>query len=258
MSQFRWLIFSFLCYTSSIGDFLMLKAIFFDLDGTLLPMDEKVFVPYYFNILHPTVKDLGYQDKDLLYKTIWAGVYAMYQNDGKRNNDEIFWDAFAKVYGEESRLHREAFDHFYATEFAKAKAICKENPLAREIVDFCKKHVEKLILTTNPIFPLPAQKMRLSFIGLNYDDFDFVSDYENFNYCKPNPHYFLEILKRFSLKPEECLLFGNNQIEDGDCASSVGIKTYLVKGFIIYSEKAKGQYEEIEMKDIIPTIEKYL
>jgi hypothetical protein len=60
----------------------------------------------------------------------------------------------------------------------------------------------------------------------------------------------------FILKPEEVILFGNNNYEDGDCASSLGIKTYLVKGYIIYNPKAKGTYEEIEMKDIIPTIEK--
>ena len=58
------------------------------------------------------------------------------------------------------------------------------------------------------------------------------------------------------LKPEEVILFGNNTLEDGDCASYSHIDTYLVKGYLIHSDKAKGIYPEIGLEDIIPTIQK--
>ena len=38
----------------------MLKAVFFDLDGTLLPLNEEQFVKVYFGSLYLKVKDLGY------------------------------------------------------------------------------------------------------------------------------------------------------------------------------------------------------
>ena len=191
----------------------MLKAVFFDLDGTLLPMDENEFTKGYFKFLLEKVQGKGYGDPAFFIDTIWKGVYAMYKNDGSMKNEDRFWLAFDEAY----------------------------------------KHT---ILSTNPIFPKGGQLTRLSFIGLKEDDFEYITDYSNSIYCKPNPMYFKSLLEKFSLKPEEVILFGNNTYEDGDCASSLGIKTYLVKGYIIYHPKAKGSYQEIEMKDVIPTIEK--
>ena len=232
----------------------MLKAILFDLDGTLLPMDEQVFVKGYFTYLYKKVAPYGYQDFALLTDTIWKGVYNMYKNDGSKTNEERFWEIFVQVYGEKSLKDIPLFDSFYANEFKQAKAFTNENPYAKEIVTFAKENVGKVILSTNPIFPKVGQATRLSFLSLKEEDFDYVSNYSNSYYCKPNPLYFKTILEQFNLKPNEVILFGNNTLEDGDCASSLGIKTYLVKGFIIYSPKAKGTYQEIEMKDIIPTI----
>ena len=59
----------------------MIKAVFFDLDGTLLPMNEDEFVKYYFGFLCQKVAHLGY-DKEELVKVIWAGTKAMIKNDG--------------------------------------------------------------------------------------------------------------------------------------------------------------------------------
>ena len=234
----------------------MLKAVFFDLDGTLLPMDEQEFTKGYFKFLLEKVSSRGYGEPSFFIDTIWKGVNAMYKNDGTMNNEDRFWNVFDEAYQEDKSKDKPIFDSFYVNEFKKAKAFTAPNPLAREIVDYCHSHVEHTILSTNPIFPRGGQITRLSFIGLKEDDFEYITDYSNSVYCKPNPMYFKSLLEKFNLKPEEVILFGNNNYEDGDCASSLGIKTYLVKGYIIYNPKAKGTYEEIEMKDIIPTIEK--
>ena len=234
----------------------MLKAVFFDLDGTLLPMDEQEFTKGYFKFLLEKVSSRGYGEPSFFIDTIWKGVYAMYENDGTMKNEDRFWNVFDEAYQEDKSKDKPIFDSFYVNEFKKAKAFTAPNPLAREIVDYCHSHVEHTILSTNPIFPRGGQITRLSFIGLKEDDFEYITDYSNSVYCKPNPMYFKSLLEKFNLKPEEVILFGNNNYEDGDCASSLGIKTYLVKGYIIYNPKAKGTYEEIEMKDIIPTIEK--
>ena len=49
-------------------------------------------------------------------------------------------------------------------------------------------------------------------------------------------------------------MFGNNTLEDGECALACGIKCYLVEGNIIYNPKAKNSFPIIKMEDIIPTI----
>lgn len=235
----------------------MIKAIFFDLDGTLLPMDENTFIKAYFGLMCKHMSQFGYE-ADKLVDTIWKGTYAMYKNDGIISNEDIFWNYFASVYGEDKLLDKPKFDVFYENGFLETKSICGDNPLAKKIIDFCKANVEYVILSTNPIFPYVGTKNRMGFVGLKPDDFDFVTAYENFSFCKPNPKYFMEILKKFNLKPDEVILFGNNTLEDGECALACGIKCYLVEGNIIYNPKATHEFEIIKMDEIIPTIEKEL
>ena len=69
----------------------MLKAVFFDLDGTLLPMDEEKFTNLYFHLISEAVKDRGYEPQKLI-DTIWQGTKLMYKNDGNQTNEEEFWN----------------------------------------------------------------------------------------------------------------------------------------------------------------------
>ena len=58
----------------------MLKAILFDLDGTLLPMDQDTFVNAYFTEILKKFVQLGYDGKKLNEKSL--GRYQ--SNDRKR------------------------------------------------------------------------------------------------------------------------------------------------------------------------------
>ena len=58
----------------------MYKAIFFDLDGTLLPLNEEEFTKGYFHFLCEKMSNYGY-DKNELINLIWAGTKEMYKND---------------------------------------------------------------------------------------------------------------------------------------------------------------------------------
>lgn len=235
----------------------MLKAIFFDLDGTLLPLNEDEFTKYYFALLTKKAAPFGYE-KEKLINTIWKGTYLMYKNDGSLTNEEVFWNYFASIYGKEKLKDKIIFDEFYTHEFKETKNCCLDNPLAKDIISFCHENNLMPLLTTNPIFPHEGQLTRISFLGLKESDFTYVSYYENSSFCKPNPKYFETILNRYNLKSNEVIVFGNNNYEDGECAYQVNLKCYLVKGFIIRSPHASHEFEEIDMEDIIPTIQKYL
>lgn len=235
----------------------MIKAVFFDLDGTLLPMNEDEFVGVYFKLLCKKASKLGYEPNKLI-NTITKGIENMYKNDGSCTNEATFWNLFKEVYGEDKLKDIEFFNSFYINEFKETKITCKDNPLAKEIVNFCNKNVEKTILSTNPIFPYQGTLTRMGFIGLKEDDFDYITAYENSSYTKPNPKYFKLLLEKFNLKPEEVILFGNNTLEDAYCAAQVGIKTYLVDGYIIDKLNLVNNFELIKMEDVIPTIKKHL
>ena len=236
----------------------MIKAVFFDLDGTLLPLNEDAFIKLYFKLLSKRLIPLNYNPEDLM-KVVWNGTNAMFRNDGSKTNEEVFWQCFKEFYGEDRvEKDRHIIDEFYVNEFVLVKEACDDNPLAREIVDYCNNKGLFVGLSTNPIFPRIATLTRMSFVGLKEEDFKFITAYEDSRYCKPNPKYFMYLLEKYNLKPEEVILFGNNTYEDGDCSLACGIKCYMVGDYIIYNPNAKHEYEHIRMDEVIPTIEKHL
>ena len=237
----------------------MLKAIFFDLDGTLLGLDEKEFAKAYFGLLAKEVAPLGYDPKELV-DVIWKGTEAMVTNNGKVTNHDRFWEVFRAFYGEEKqRLHEPIFDNFYSNGFKQSIAFTEPFEISKKIVRGVIERGLLPVLSTNAIFPMAGQVTRLSFLGLTPFDFTFITSYENSSFCKPNPLYFKSLLDRFQLRPEEVLVFGNNDYEDGDCARLAGIKAYLVDtGYLIHSPHCKTEYETIRLEDILSTIDKHL
>ena len=235
----------------------MLKAVFFDLDGTLLPLDEEGFLKIYFGLLCKRMAPLGYE-AELLVKTIWDGTKAMYLNDGSVTNEEAFWDIFKKAYGEEKLKDKFYVDGFYTNEFKETKKVCGENPYVKDILKFCRKQNLKVILSTNPIFPKPGTLTRMSFIDLKEEDFDYVTTYENSRYCKPNPLYFKDLLRKFDLKSDEVIVFGNNTYEDGECALACGMKCYMLGDFIINHPKTVHKFEHIDMNEVISKINNHI
>ena len=228
----------------------MIRAVFFDLDGTLIPMDEDKFVQIYFGSLCKYLVPHGY-DIENVQKGIYLGVAAMMKNDSGLTNEEAFWTTFNKVIGRDCTGDKPIFEEYYKTEFHKVIDACGSNPYSKEIVKFCKDNFDYVVLSTNPLFPSIATEIRMAFSSLVPSDFDLVTTYENSYYCKPNPKYFMDLMKRFNLKPEEVLVVGNNTLEDCECALACGIKSVLLKGNIIYSPKATHTFEEYECKDFI-------
>ena len=211
----------------------MINTVFFDLDGTLLPMDNDVFTRGYFKGLIAKLAPLGY-DPTALADQVWRGTAAMVKNDGTRPNMDRFWETFAvlnpTVFKPE---HMDITDSYYTTEFRAVKSYTGENPLAKPLIDTLKAEGFTVVLATNPLFPKVGIETRLGWIGLTCDDFSLVTTYENMHYCKPNPQYYAEILGMIGKKPEECLMVGNNIDEDCAAANAAGLKTILVTDCLI-------------------------
>lgn len=236
----------------------MIRAIFFDLDGTLLPFNEDDFIKVYFELLYNFTKHKGYSREDL-YNTLMGGIKKMYKNDGSITNNEAFWLNYISCFGEDSIKDQDLYEEFYKTEFRKIEKIMHKSSVSNQIVKFCKENGLICVLATNPFFPEIATHTRVEFAGLDVNDFDFITVMDNFCYSKPNPRYFQKLLDMFHLKPEEVLMFGNNEVEDAICAESVGIKTYLVDSpFYIKSSKENKTFNVIKLEDVISTIKEHL
>lgn len=208
-----------------------ITTIMFDLDGTLLPMDQDLFIKTYFGFLAKKVAPLGY-DPEAFVNTIWAGTKAMIKNTGERRNEEVFWEVFANNLGRPSRETLETFDEFYEKDFPKARSVCSFEPRAAETVKQLKEKGYRLVLATNPVFPLAATKHRIGWAGLSLEDFEWYTTYENACHCKPNPDYYRDLLEKLSVTPEECLMVGNDADEDM-AAATLNMKVFLLTNCLI-------------------------
>ncbi len=227
----------------------MITTILFDLDGTLLPMDQDVFVRAYFGELAKKVAPYGYEAKKL-FETLWGGVSAMVRNNGSCTNEEAFWAYFTKVYGEAALKDKPIFDEFYRVEFQKAAASCGFSPESKKIVEELKKAGCRVILATNPLFPATATESRIRWAGLDPSDFEYYTTYENSHYCKPNPTYYSELLQKTGCQPGDCLMVGNDVSEDM-VAETLGMSVFLLTDCLINKEEKDisvyphGGFEEL-------------
>lgn len=209
-----------------------LTTILFDLDGTLLPMVQEEFVKEYFRLLVKKAAPLGYEPEKLI-DTLWKGTGAMVENDGSCANQEAFWRTFAQVYGQQALKDRPVFDDFYVHEFAGAQSACGFDPKAASTVKRLQEQGYDLILATNPIFPAPAVEHRIRWAGLEPEDFQMYTTYENSCHCKPNPAYYQDILDRLGLRPEQCLMVGND-VEEDMVAAATGMGVFLLTPCLIH------------------------
>ena len=148
--------------------------------------------------------------------------------------------------------YKDKFDDFYVNEFNICKKACGYNPAVSETVRVLRRKGYITVAATNPIFPSVATCNRIGWAGVDKDDFALITTYENSSSCKPNPLYFTEISEKLNLKPEQCLMVGNDIDEDMISASSVGMDVYLVKDCMINREdKDYSQYKQGSFKDFL-------
>ena len=208
-----------------------ITTVLFDLDGTLLPMDQELFAKTYFTSIARHVAPRGYEF-DAVIKGIWAGTKAMMKNTGEKVNEAVFWETFAGIFGERVYDDMPAFDRFYVEHFDEIAAVCGHDPRAAEVIRLCHERGRKTVLATNPIFPRIATEKRMRWAGLSPEDFVLYTTYDNSRYCKPNPKYYTSILNELGVSPEECLMVGNDVGEDM-IARELGMQVFLLTDCII-------------------------
>ena len=213
-----------------------IKAILFDLDGTLLPMDQDKYIKAYFGGMVKKLAPHGY-DPNALTGAIWKGTEAMIKNDGGAANEERFWTTYCSILGENARQSEEILEDFYNNEYQSVKSVCGFAPESAEIIGALKKRGIRTILATNPVFPKIATDSRIRWAGLLPEDFELVTTFENSRYTKPNPKYFEDILRQCGLCPEECVMVGND-VADDMIAEKLGMKVFLLTDCLINTQNA--------------------
>lgn len=235
----------------------MITSLFFDLDGTLLPMDLETFTKGYLKSLAGAMAKEGFEPQALI-QNVLKGVSAMGKHPASQTNEEAFWQALVPAYGQKKlEESKPAFDEYYRSRFDECKASClAPNPQIPGLIAKAKALGFRIVLATNPLFPKDAIKKRLEWIGLKPEDFELVTTYEDSRFTKPNPDYFLETARRADIAPEEVLMIGNDLEEDYG-AIKAGMQLYVLDDCLIPSpNRTVNDFHHGSVSDLEAYLEK--
>ncbi len=189
------------------------RAICFDLDGTLLPMDLELFMNGYFGSLARFAAAKGL-DVEQFLAGLKAGTKAMAISDEDLVNADAFWGVMLQRIDDDGRDWAGFMEEFYRGDFTRIGQDVTPNPAAAKAVAMLKEKGYTLALTTMPMFPALAVAERLRWAGVDAAAFDRITTYENSRAVKPRQTYYAENLAALGVRGDEVLMVGNNTVED--------------------------------------------
>ncbi|HEU4964894.1 MAG TPA: HAD family hydrolase [Bacilli bacterium] len=237
-----------------------LTTLLFDLDGTLLPMDQDHFTKGYFKQLIPRVAHLI--GPEPFVDQLWKSTEAMVRNDDPTlTNEQVFKQDFLTALNVQESDYWPILEDFYAGRFGELSELTNPTPLARQVCLAALDKGYEIVLATNPLFPRSAILHRMRWAGVEDLPFRLVTTLEEMHFCKPNPSYYREILQKIDRAPESCMMIGNDGYEDL-IAGKLGTQTYWVTDCAIEEESKslpfdhKGTMEDLLrfIRDELPTL----
>ncbi len=208
---------------------MMIEAVLFDLDDTLLGNNTAAFMKRYFALLG----DYAGQVMDsatFLPHLIQATQAAIVNTDPAHSNAEIFWANFEQLTGGQRAELEPFFTRFYESEFARLRPETVTRPAAAHLVRAAFDRGLAVVIATNPLFPATAIEQRLAWAGVPVDanPYALVTTYENMHAAKPQPAYYREILAAIGCAPDQALMIGDDWRNDIAPAAEVGLFTYWI------------------------------
>ena len=205
----------------------MTRAILFDLDGTLLPIEfEEFFARYVESVCRFYRAAAGLE----LGPGLQPAVATMMANAGARRNAEVFWEALAEQIGCERSVLEDLFAPFIEREGAALGNGVVPDRAASRVVKAWKARGAKVVLATNPVFPRLVIDLRTRWGALEPELFDLVTCTENMSFCKPHPDFYRDVAESVGVHPRDCLMVGNDDQMDLAPASKAGMRTCLITG----------------------------
>lgn len=225
-----------------------MDTILFDLDGTLLPMENDRFIDLYYDGMAIVGEPYGVS-RQYLYDVVEEAFVTMMHNRGTMTNQELFFSRMKENAGHNNELICRIFERFSDVEFDTVRQCTGYNPMAGQWIRALRDKGYRIVLATNPLFPARCTRRRIQWAGMDPEDFALVTSYEDHCYAKPYREYFLEVMERCNISPSQCMMVGNDVREDM-VASELGMRVYLLKNNMVnsknldYSMYPQGYYED--------------
>jgi len=229
-----------------------IKNLLFDLDGTLIALDEK---KAQIDFLIRAIFWAKFQKNPI---RIFSALKVCKNTMRYDNSCDFIYNKAVRAFANEMALEPHVcevlLNLFVQTHFPKLK---KYFSIICDAINFIEwsKNKFNLYLATNPFWTSDIVNLRLSWIALDTTAFKYHSHSKNMKYSKHSKLFFDEFLLNNNLLANECLMIGNKPELDGLAAQS-GLKVFILKNkkfidhFLVREQKnflyQEGNYQELK------------
>jgi len=175
----------------------MNNTLLLDLDDTLLNSNMDEFIPAYFKLLSLNLQDII--EPGVMFNGLMKGTNKMLKKTSPEGSlSDVFSSEFYELIQVPEKDLAPRLEYFYDEVFPELGSLTSIKPDAIEFVEKAFKQDDRVVIATNPLFPLKAVEHRLRWAGLAPEDYQFslITAFEDFHFAKENIAYFPEIFGR--------------------------------------------------------------
>jgi FMN phosphatase YigB (HAD superfamily) len=201
-----------------------------DLDDTLLSTNMDVFIPAYFQALSRALADKV--APDVLLPALMGGTKAMLANtDPALTLQEVFDAHFFPRLDMDRAALQPRIDEFYDEVFPRLGSLTSPIPEAICLVDWAFEQGYRVVIATNPLFPLKAIHHRLCWAGLPLENYPFalVTSYENMHFTKEMVAYYPEVLAQLGWPDDPAVMVGDDIAREVKPTQAAGLPVFWVR-----------------------------
>jgi len=201
-----------------------------DLDDTLLETNMDTFIPAYFRALSAALAETV--APEVMIPALTGGTKAMMVNqDPALTLREVFDAYFFPKLGLDRLTLQTAIDRFYDEIFPTLGALTKPIPEAVRLVDWAFAQGHRVVIATNPFFPLKAVHHRLHWAGLPPEKYPFalVTSYETFHFTKETVAYYPEVLAQLGWPEDPVVMVGDDIEREVKPTQAAGFPVFWVR-----------------------------
>jgi len=233
----------------------VLKFVFFDLDGTLGHVSDRVMFTKCFvdNLVDVALEEVDLERK-VAAETFLKVLWDIRMNPPlTRTIIEEFCMQVARKLNVATVTIRRIVDRYYNERFYLLKQFYGPIGGNRETIKILLDDNLNVGIATDPVTKAIAVDFRLRWAEIDDLPYCLITHGENMHAAKPHPAYFEEILRKCGAKANEAVMVGDDLLQDISGAKRVGMKTILVKTGIKRSLNVKPDFEAESIK-VVPEI----
>ena len=212
-----------------------------DLDDTLLNTNMDAFIPAYFRALSVSLADMV--APEVMLPALMSGTKAMMANtDPALPLRKVFDAHFLPALKVDREVLRARIEHFYDEVFPTLGSLTSPIPEAVRLVDWAFEQGHRVVIATNPLFPLKAIQHRLRWAGLPPEKYPFalVTSYETLHFTKETVAYYPEMLAQLGWPEDPVVMVGDDIEREVIPTQAAGVPVYWVRKNGVVSTEHPG------------------